>query len=101
MEEQRQSPAEAVDPADVAIAVEEGRRRRRRRLLVAAAVIIALVGYVLSPGLFVLLFTRGLLSSEVTTVWEFLLWPLHEAYVNIPIVRVFYDGYFELMGVNP
>ena len=27
--------------------------------------------------------------------------PLDDAYRNIPIVRDFYDGYFELMGVDP
>ena len=101
MEEQQQSPAEAVDPADVAIAADEGRRRRRRRLLVAATLIIALVGYVLSPALFVFLEDQRILSPEVSTVWMFLLWPLEMAYENNQTVRDFYDGYLALMGVTP
>ena len=94
-------PSDAVDPADVAFAKDEARRRKRRRLLIVVALAISLVCYVLNPALFVFLEKRGILPPGVASVWEFLLWPLHEAYKNIPFVHDFYDGYFALIGVDP
>ncbi len=101
MEVQRQFPAEAVDPADVAIAVEEGRRRRRRTWLVTAALVSSLFSYFLSPGLFMFLEKRGMVSAEAKTVLIVLCWPIRVAYQNIPIVKFLYDIYIELIGVNP
>ena len=69
--------------------------------MIVAALFSSVMGYVLSPAMFVLLERRGMLSPTMDTVGMFFLWPLHEAYMNIPIVHDFYDGYFELMGVNP
>ena len=101
MELPQNSPSASIDPADVAIAKVEGRCRRRHRLLIAAAVLCPLVGYILSPVLFVSLERRGMLTPEMSSIGMLLLWPLHEAYMNVEIVHDFYDSYFELMGVKP
>ena len=95
------SQSDAVDPADVAFAIDEARRRKRRRLLIVVALAISLVGYVLNPALFVFLERRGMLPPAIKAVWIVLLWPLEMAYKNSLIVRDFYDGYFALIGVDP
>jgi hypothetical protein len=69
-------------------------------LLIAAAVFCLLAGYIFSPALIVFLERRGMVTPEIASVSMFLLWPLHEAYLNIEIVHDFYDGYFELTGAN-
>ena len=94
------SPPAAIDPADVAIARADSRRRRRRVWLVLAGFVFLVVGYILSPGVFVMMEARGMLPPEAEPIVRVLFAPLEFFYNRFPVVEMFYDSYFEVMGVD-
>jgi hypothetical protein len=92
--------ADYVDDAAVAIAKAEADRWRRRYLLLVATIVMMGIGYVLSPAIVITLHKHGLLSPPVEHVAQVLMYPLKLAYDNSDLVQSFYDGYFELIGVD-
>jgi hypothetical protein len=92
--------ADDVDDAAIAIATAEAARWRRRYLLAVAAIVTMGVGYVLSPAIVITLHKNGLLSPPVEHVAMVLMSPLKLAYHNSEFVQSFYDGFFELIGVD-
>jgi hypothetical protein len=94
------SQPSCIDPADIAIARDEGRQRRRVRNRVAVVSVGLLVGYVLSPGPLIKLLNQEMLPRSVQQICDVYWWPLHFAYENVPVVKRFYDSYFHLFGVD-
>ena len=92
--------ADRIDDADVAITKADADRWRRKYLLAVAVIVMMGIGYVLSPGILITLHKNGIRSLPVERVAIVLMSPLKLAYDNSDLVQSFYDGYFELIGVD-
>ncbi len=99
-DERATTGAYTVDDADVAIAKADTDRWRRRYLLAVATIVMMGIGYVLSPAIVRALYKRGAIPLQFGYVVEVLLYPLELAYENSELVQSFYNGYFELIGVD-
>ncbi|HEY4262028.1 MAG TPA: hypothetical protein VGM98_17800 [Schlesneria sp.] len=88
------------DPAEIWIAREEANRRRRRWLLLSAVLVMMSVGYILSPGILVVLTENGWSIPVMHPVMQIVLFPLQWVYDRSELVRSFDAGYFELIGVD-
>jgi len=88
------------DPAGTAIAQSESRRRKRRSLVYLLLVASAAIGYILSPGPFLLMTHHYSPPPAIEPVVRLYFAPIGWAMSRFPIVEDFYKRYFELIGVD-
>lgn len=100
MDEDGPKTSVPLDPAEIHFARVESKRQSRRRLIVIATVLGLTVGYVLSPGLIVLLDRHGFLPDWSMPITQALMFPLAWAHNKSPFVSELYKTYFWLIGAD-
>ncbi len=82
--------------------MEETSEKRSSSTGWVTGIVVALILYILAPGPFFLLVTKGAIKPDSTTqkAFEICFWPLEKLSEKAKPVASFYDAYFKALGID-